>query len=479
MNYASKKLRIVNVLEGLMEGLSDFCGPTRAALIYAEHPEDPLRIWDPFRLLDGHEPRLKELYVDSEKWRECELSLEEMRFFGEMVPEKDIGLSGVISYGGRTGAIFYQMWFVDHHPDLCSRGPVERWLEHAVCMLSHDFVTEDAFYTASSRYVLREYAKYAVRDYILDELNLLIGWDMPYHVTSVLDVILGLSKLPEEGSLPEGRLAVVEPKICEALPLAVKFPSADRPLLKNLKHVRKLLTAVRDNPELALISDGTSIIGIGRCDGKLPSVVAEFKKTYGFVHIGENPVCSFSEGKFYATNRQPHLVELEELLLEADLEEDVRDEIFRICLTIVRRSVEEKHGCAIVVDLNEAPIPISGQRLDKPLDLSDPENLKLACALSKLDGAVHIGRDLRLHGFSCLLDGFAVPGEDRSRGARYNSAMRFTAQHPGVIVIAVSADRPVAVFQEGVDVTGHRWFENYAEDKIFKTPMTLKEWLGL
>lgn len=479
MNYASKKLRIVNVLEGLMEGLSDFCGPTRVALIYAERPEDPLRICDPFRLLEGHEPRLKELYIDSEEWRKCDLSLEEMRFFGEMVPEKDIGLSGVISFGGRTGGIFYQMWFVDHHPDLCSRGPIERWLEHAVCMLSHDFVTEDAFYTASSRYVLREYAKYAVRDYILDELNLLIGWDMPYHVTSVLDVILGLSKLPEEGILPEGCLAVMEARLCEALPFSIKFPASERPLLKNLKHVRKLLTAVRDNPKLALISDGTHIMGIGPCDHELPSIIAEFKRTHGFIYVGAKPVCSFSEGKFYATNRQPHLVELEELLIETDLDEGVRDEIFKICLTIVRRAIEKKHGCTIVVDLNKVPIPISGQPLETPLDLSNPGNLDLACALSRLDGALHIGRDACLHGFSCLLDGFAVPGEDRSRGARYNSAMRFTAQHPGVIVVAVSVDRPVAVFQEGVDVTDRLWLHATADDRIFDLPKALKEWLGL
>ena len=477
MNYASKKFRIINVVEGLQDGLSRFCGPTRVALIYAERPTDSLRVYDPNGLLEGHEPRLRELYLHSEKWRECDMSLEEMRFFGEIVPESDIGLSGVISHGGRTGAVFYQMWFADHHPDICSPGPIARWLEHAVCLLSHDFVTEDAFYTASSRYVLREYATYAVRDYLLDELNLLIGWDMPYNVSQVLDVILGISKTLEEGALPEGILCIVDSKTLNRLDFVIKFPPFERPTLVNLKHVRKLLTAVRNNA-LMLASDGEQIVGVSRYRPGLPGILAEFRKNYGFVSVGDNKVCSFSDGKFYATNREPHLVELEELLLEANVDEEIKDEILKIALHIVRSAAMNKHGCALVIDLNKRSLTLSGQRLEEPLDLTDPDNLRLASDLARLDGAIHIGIDLKLHAFSCLLDGLAVSNEDRSRGARYNSALRFTAHRPGVIVVTVSSDRPISVFQEGVDVTC-RWFmHDHAPETIFQEPLTLEEWLA-
>jgi len=477
MNYAGKKLRIVNVMEGLAEGLSQFCGPTRVALIYAERPDDPLRICDPAHLLDGHEPRLRELYLESNTWRECDLSLEEMRFFGDIVPEKDLGLSGVISYGGRSGAIFYQIWFVDHHPDLCSTGPIERWLEHAVCLLSHDFVTEDAFYTGSSRYVLREYATYAVRDYILDALNLLIGWDMPFHVTDVLNSILGLSKMTEEGALPEGILAIADMETLDGLEFLIRLPKLERPNLGNLKHVRKLLTAVHDK-ELMLVSDGRDVVGIVPFVRDIPAIIADFRKNYGFVSVGKQRVCSFSDGKFYATNREPHLVELEELLLEKDLDEDTRYALFGVVMTIVRQAIRNRHGAAIVLDLNYPVIPISGQRVETPIELTNARNLKLACALSKLDGAIHIGADLKLYAFSCLLDGLAAPNEDRSRGARYNSALRFTAQHPEVIVITVSADRPVSVFQEGVDLTRKYFQEDVTANEIFRESKTLEEWLS-
>jgi len=78
--------------------------------------------------------------------------------------------------------------------------------------------------------------------------------------------------------------------------------------------------------------------------------------------------------------------------------------------------------------------------------------LALAAALSKVDGALHIRADLHLYAFACLLDGHRVANEDRSRGARYNSALRFTSQHPQTIVVVVSADRPASIFQQGKEL---------------------------
>jgi hypothetical protein len=46
-------------------------------------------------------------------------------------------LAGLISCGGRSSSVFFQMWFTDHHPDMCSIGPTERWLEHAAWRFSH------------------------------------------------------------------------------------------------------------------------------------------------------------------------------------------------------------------------------------------------------------------------------------------------------------------------------------------------------
>jgi hypothetical protein len=119
-NVSTKNLCLFHILDGLREGLSQFSGPSRAALIYKEKPEDPFRVYDPQNLLQGHQPKLEEIYLGSRS--------------DQLFPEKDLELSGLISYGGTTQSIFHQMWFTEHHPDMCSTGPTKRWLEHAVSL---------------------------------------------------------------------------------------------------------------------------------------------------------------------------------------------------------------------------------------------------------------------------------------------------------------------------------------------------------
>jgi hypothetical protein len=65
---SSKNLCLFHILDGLRQGLSSFSGPSRAAVIFAEKPDDPISIYDPQDLLRGHEPMLKEIYLDTDKW---------------------------------------------------------------------------------------------------------------------------------------------------------------------------------------------------------------------------------------------------------------------------------------------------------------------------------------------------------------------------------------------------------------------------
>ncbi len=163
-------------------------------------------------------------------------------------------------------------------------------------------------------------------------------------------------------------------------------------------------------------------------------------------------MCSFVDGSFHSATRQAKLVEVEESLLESNLESATGHELFKIITRIAHTVEREKYGCTLVIDFNDTPIEIAGQKLEQALDLRKERFLKLSESLAKLDGALHIGADLKLHGFACLLDGNAIPGEDRARGARFNSALRFTAANANLIIVVVSVDRPISVIQEGVEL---------------------------
>lgn len=447
-----RNLCLFYTLDGLRDGLSHFSGSSRAALIYAVKPDEPIRVYDPQHLLQGHEPILKELYLQSNQWREdgMEEVLNKM-LSGHIHAEMNLQLAGLISYGGRSRSIFYQMWFTEHHPDMCSTGPTECWLEHAAWLLSHDFATQDSLYMKNSGNVLREYATYAVRDYIIDQMNVMLGWDTQIRVYPILDAVLGISRTREERAWPLGELTFVEPKTIAEMELLARFPLLEQPNLSNFKHIRKLLQSV-ENSERKLISDGKTIIGIAAgVDGTF-RISADFRGEYGFLNINGNPVCSFADGSFHSTTRQAKLVEVEEALLESNLDFAVGHELFKIIARIVHTAERENYGCTLVIDFNDTPIKIAGQKLEQALDLRKECFLKLSESLGKLDGALHIGADLKLHGFACLLDGKAVPGENRARGARFNSALRFTAANGNLIIVVVSVDRPISVIQEGVEL---------------------------
>lgn len=471
--------------EGLRDGLSHFSGPSRAALLYARTPSSPLRVFDPQGLLEGHQPLLASYYLPRSEGREHDFAVEpawrvntpdtrNWRSF-ELADAPAAQLTGLISYGAVAKGVFYQAWFTEHHPDLCSTGPTQRWLEYAAGLLAQDVMAGSESRLTTSSHVLREYATHAVRDYMVDMRNEIFGWDTRIRVYPVLDTVLSLSLALEEGRSAKGELVFVEPTDLPAVPFLARFPASQRPLLENIKHVRKLLQAV-ERPGLKLVSDGVAIVGVA--SGVLPqaTVTAEFREGHGFIHLGGEKVASFAGGSFQSTNRQAKLVQVEELLLESVLSPEDQDRLFKAVTALVHHAQAKKHGCTLLLDLTECPLGVTGQHLERPIDLAEPENLKLARALARVDGALHIGGDGMLYGFACLLDGLSVPGENLARGARFNSAIRFTAQHPGIAVVVVSADRPVSVLQNGVELTGACAWSPLST--MGGAPPTLDEWVG-
>ncbi len=476
LSKSTRKLCIFNIFDGLQDGLSHFSGPSRSALIYAETPHDPMVVFDPQNLLAGHEKPLRELYLDNEDWRLPPAGLGRMKDSRQILPEKNLDLAGLISWGGRSKSVFYQMWFTEHHPDMCAIGPTERWLEHAAWLLSNDMASDHPLCTGTSGHVLRAYATHAVRDFIVDELNYSMGMDVHMRNYPILDAVLEISKTMEENAWPRGKLAFIEPGALDELDFLARFPVYEQPNLAHHKHVRKLLLAV-EGSQRQLISDGQCIAGIAM--GPMPRyrIAADFRGGHGFLSLNGHRICSFFDGGFHSTTCRAKLVQLEEILLESHLNASIEPHlIFQTISRMVHHAEDLKYGCTLVLDLNDKPLDISGQKLAAPIDLRDPRLLDMAQSLSKVDGAIHMGADLHLHGFACILDGLSISGENLARGARFNSALRFTARHENVVVVVVSSDRPVSVIQGGVELNAQCQFKPLATSA--PAPVLMKEWLN-
>jgi hypothetical protein len=452
MNDASyKKICIANILNGLTEGLSKYSGPTRVALIFAVEPDDPISIFDPQGLLRGHESKLDDVfYASGSQWRHRVKKNISTQPKGLVIREDDLELSGLISHGGSARKFFYQMWFTEHHPDMCSIHPTERWLEQAASLLVHDYNTKNAPIN-SSDYVLKNYSLQAIADHIVDIRDKHLGCDSKIQIPPILNDILNISKTREEGAWARGVLFFTDPDKIEHLDFLTKIQKHERPVVSNVKHIRKLLLAV-ERSERKLVSDGNTIIGI--TDGPVPdyAIAAEFKGDFGFLKTGKDKIASFFDGSFHSTTRKAKMVELEELLLDSNMDTLATSTLFNLVSHLVHKAGHARHGCTLVIDLNDTPKRLSGHVLDPSLSLTDPKNVDLASSLLRIDGAVHLTADACIHGFGCLLDGKTVSWENMARGARYNSALRFSADNSRIIVVVVSADRPVSIIYNGIEV---------------------------
>jgi hypothetical protein len=479
MNDASyKKLCIANILNGVTEGLSKYSKPTRVALIFAASSDDSVSILDPKGLLRGHESKLEDIFfTNGDQWRSRikENILSQPRNL--LIPENDLELSGLIAYGGSASDFFYQMWFTEHHPDMCSICPTERWLEQASSLLVHDYNTPNAPIN-SSDYVLKNYSLQAVADYIVDVWNKFLEVDYIIQIPPILNNILCISKTREEGAWARGVLFFADPRRIEPLSFLTKIQKHERPMVSNVKHIRKLLVAV-ERSDRKLVSDGRTIIGI--TDSPVPesAIAAEFKGDYGFLRMGNEKIASFFDGSFHSTTREARLVELEELLLDSDMETQASTSLFRVVSHLVHKAGHARHGCTLVIDLNTTPLGLSGHVLEPPISLLEPQNIDLVCSLLRIDGAIHLASDARIHGFGCLLDGNTVTWENMARGARYNSALRFSAANRRIIVVVVSADRPVSIIYNGIEINAFRqWQPVYPYTPDTPELLSLKQYLN-
>ena len=457
-NNIDKNLCISNIFNGLVEGLSKFSSQSKVALIYASTPDSDIFVYDPQNILKEHESILKEEYYENRRKlkKDIKKSLANQPK-DYLVPTNKLNLAGLINYGAVSESFFYQMWFTNHHPDMCSIRPTEKWLEHAACLLSTDYPL-GRITIGTSGYILKNYSLQAIADYIVDQRNCFFDYDSRLLIPPILNTVLNISKAREEGASPLGQIFFTDPDKILKINFITKIQRHQRPSVNNTKHVRKLLTAV-ENSNRKLVSDGSTIIGV--TDSPVPdyAILAEYLGDHGFLKLGEEKISSFFAGNFHSTNREAKLVELEELLLDSKFESETTTLLFQFISEIVHNSVKNGHGCTLVIDLNKEHLSMTGHILDPPLNLNDSAHTDLASSLTKIDGALHITSDLFIKGFGCLLDGKATNWENNARGARYNSAIRFSSEHKDTIIVVVSSDRPVSIIYCGLEINAFSAWE--------------------
>src|SRR6056297_687909 len=247
-------------------------------------------------------------------------------------------------------------------------------------------------------------------------------------VLNIFDQINNISSLYYENNASTGRIVFLDSKgikeghrnVDEILLLAQKVS------LYNTRLIRKLLEMCKSG--IALLSDGKYVYGICRIVGKYNEkseniFVIDFLDLYewNFVYNKKTLIKSNHNEIFLPQNEISYLefkLRVKELFPEIDLLN-----LNRLFL-IMNKAIEQKNGTMLVISKN-AKSEIN--RLKSQGFLVQPKIITpdIVKKITSIDGAVLIDTDCVCYGIGVILDGMATTNGDTSRGARYNSAIRY------------------------------------------------------
>ena len=452
---AQRCASVRDIADGLMEGVSRFSGPSRVAAITTFESPDKLFISDDHGLLTDYAKDIAAYYLRDQTWKTRIPMYGPDAYQMGFYPQQPFELPKVIAYATSSPRILYQSWFVERPPNLVSEGPLTKWLEYVSLLLHYESFTwvlgaERPHRVAAA--ASANYADQAVAEYIRCELNLATTSNTKLNVSAVIDAVLGISSTYEEGQRAAGRLVIAEESVLQQQAFVVKFPNDSFPSLNKWKHAQKLLRTV-SGTNLSLVSNGQWLMGICEISPSEKGIInVNFQGGSGEFLVGAKPVCSFRDGRIYSSSLRPNLNEFSTTRTKIGLTAEQETNLTSIVKTLAESAIKSRHGCTVVIDLNKPLLKLAGQQLECPLDISKKAAQALAVSMSQVDGAVQLTADGSLRAFGCILDGPLLSSEDRSRGARYNSALRFSKQNPKCVVVVVSEDGNISLFHEGKNI---------------------------
>jgi hypothetical protein len=211
--------------------------------------------------------------------------------------------------------------------------------------------------------------------------------------------------------------------------------------LTETRTLRKLLETSRRHGE-SLLTDGGVAYGLGRQRAGYPS---ESESLFQVLVIGDGVWELYHAGVSLATMLFG-VPRLPEQRLRRERLDDIAGRVFGECDTdalwsLATAAADAEHGTMLVISERaaEEAARVESQALTiEPTRLDDT----LVRQVTGIDGAVLVDPSGSCHAIGVILDGVATSTGDRSRGARYNSAVKYlaSAEDTPTVILLVSED---------------------------------------
>lgn len=216
--------------------------------------------------------------------------------------------------------------------------------------------------------------------------------------------------------------------------------------MDNLKRIRKLLQMTNDDMALMMNKNG-EIYAMGKIKENISCDYLQIK------FIGNTKFVIYKNGELYLIikNRIPQLPVGKKGLISNILEKIKKtfdtDDTSKI-ESVIAGAIKQEHGTTIIfseeAESEAKRLKKSGISI-KPRDISE-ENL--VRSITSIDGALICDLNGTCYMIGAILDGMVSEEADLSRGARYNSAIRYVNSHERTCAVVVSEDGYVDCFPE-------------------------------
>lgn len=213
---------------------------------------------------------------------------------------------------------------------------------------------------------------------------------------------------------------------------------------------RKLLEIT--GPELSLLVDGTTIYGLGTVSEEYDGTTEDVFR-FGIIEQGIWQMSHHGSPLLRVANGHPQLPRprMSPSLFVDSMRRvfaSVSDENIRAIWRLAQTAVSQSKGTMLVVTTAAAQ---EAKRLAPQALAIEPQQIDSAMlrSLTRIDGAVLLTPDGTCHAVGVILDGIATGVGDPGRGARYNSAVRYTAASSApCLIVIVSEDGMIDVHPE-------------------------------
>ncbi|HET6624860.1 MAG TPA: diadenylate cyclase [Nocardioidaceae bacterium] len=213
---------------------------------------------------------------------------------------------------------------------------------------------------------------------------------------------------------------------------------------------RKLLEIT--GPDLSLLVNGTTIYGLGTVSEEYDGTTEDVFR-FAIVEQGIWQMSHNGSPLLRVANGHPQLPRprMSPSLFVASMRRvfaSVSDDNIRAIWRLAQTAVGQSKGTMLVVTTAAAQ---EAKRLAPQALAIEPQRIdsRLLRSLTRIDGAVLLTPDGTCHAVGVILDGIATGVGDPGRGARYNSAVRYTAASSApCLIVIVSEDGMIDVHPE-------------------------------